>query len=97
MQNQDGGLQYFNKNVNVDLDLSRIYPSSPYDDLVSQIAFPKEPFTFIGAHEPDYFTYSANKQVFSVVQSMKHPYKAGSKIFIMADTDIAFFRICLLI
>lgn len=92
VQNEDGGLQYYNKNVNVDLDLNRVYISSPYDDLISQIELPREPFIFIGAHEPVYFTFSANKRVFTVIQSMKHPYKTNSKIFIMADTDIAFFQ-----
>ncbi len=90
VQNEEGKLQYSNKNLNAELkeNFTSLLAKNWFADTTIQPGI----FEYVGVHEPNYFTFSKPKRVFSVVQVIKHPYINDKKILILADTDISFYK-----
>lgn len=86
---EDGSAFYSNRNENVELIRSyRFSDQIWYKEILENDGVT----VYIGAHEPDYFTYSKTTRVFSVARVIKHPYIQKALAVIIADGDTAVFK-----
>lgn len=85
----NGSVLYANRNINI-----RLIDNYPFlDQEWYKEAIKKDEFrVFLGNHQPEYFTFSSIKRVFSIVEAFHYPSLHKKPAVIMADADTDIFH-----